>query len=332
VARPTFTAVVPTHDRPDLLIQAVDSILAQTLPANEIVVVADGPDPRVRDRLGDRPVMVIEQPNGGVATARNTGVHAAESDWVCFLDDDDLWHPDRLLRTADYIESRDDVLAVQAPYWTFASDASLHADLLASDLDGCLIALPDAKPDRDMSYLDIYGASFDLLLECNRGNIGTATVRRDVVTRAGAFPDGYRCAEDWAMFVNVARFTEWHYIDQPLSFVRIHQGNATRVRAAVNGVEILRAIDRFWAEESMPSPPHRPLTEYARDYRFVLQGSLWEGLRARRPDVLRDAVRVGLPLLPRWRDRAYALTPPPITWRIERFGRKWRDYVPFGRA
>jgi glycosyltransferase involved in cell wall biosynthesis len=96
VTRPTFTVIVPTFDRPAMLQEAIASVLAQTRPDFECLVVDDASptppvlvsDPRVR--------LVCRSRNGGPAAARNTGLEHARGQFITFLDDDDLFLPDRL--------------------------------------------------------------------------------------------------------------------------------------------------------------------------------------------------------------------------------------------
>ena len=117
---------------------------------------------------------------------------------------------------------------------------------------------PEGETKTDMSYLDINGRSFELLLERNRGNISGATVHRDTLVRAGGFPVGYTCGADWVMFINVARYTEWHFLDARLSFVRIHPGNNTRANPT-NGLMTVRALDGSLGRPvPTGSPPSRP--------------------------------------------------------------------------
>jgi glycosyltransferase involved in cell wall biosynthesis len=314
-----YAVILPTRDRrrSGLLAQAVDSVLGQTLPAAEVIVVSDGPADAVRAALAGRPVRIVEQPQQGEACARNAGIAAAGSEWICFLDDDDLWHPDFLRTTDGFRRENNDVAAVNSSCWTFAQDGRFGADLIADDLAGCLAAAETTPMEPDSSYMEIHGRSFELLLERLRGDIDTVAVRRDIVTKAGGFPAGFTYANDWLFFVNVARFVEWHHIPERLAFRRQHASRTTRTQAT-NGVEILRAIHHMWAEGSLPTPAHRPLAGYGRDYRFRVQETLWRAIRDRRPDLAWRALSLGLPLLPDWRDRVYALTPRPLTWHAER--------------
>jgi glycosyltransferase involved in cell wall biosynthesis len=99
---PTIAAVVPTHDRGALLERAIESALAQTRPADELIVVDDGSTDDTSERLRRLAPRVrgIHQQNRGGAAARNLGVRSATSDWIAFLDDDDVWAADHLERIA----------------------------------------------------------------------------------------------------------------------------------------------------------------------------------------------------------------------------------------
>jgi glycosyltransferase involved in cell wall biosynthesis len=321
-----FAVVIPTYRRPAYLAEAVDSVLAQTLPAAEVIVVCDGPS-TLPEGVRRGPVRVVEQPHGGVARARNTGVAESSAEWICFLDDDDLWHPDRLRLAAGYLDAHPDCRALTTGSWWFASEPTDGIDFVAGNLTECVARAATSQPVTDMSYLDITGRSFEFLLERNRANISGSTVRRDVLVTAGGFPDGYTCAEDWLMSINVARYTEWCYLDERLSFVRKHSGNNTSTNTT-NGLVSLQAIKEAWSDRSRPVPPHRPLAEYGREYRWTIQNALWYSIRRRQATTAWRILVEGLPLLPRWADKAYVLVPPPLTWRLEHWGESRRSTRP----
>jgi glycosyltransferase involved in cell wall biosynthesis len=93
---PAFSVIIPTYGRSALLSEAVASVLAQSFTDFECIVVDDASpeapalpdDPRLR--------LIVRDDNGGPPAARNTGIAAAVGDYLAFLDDDDLWCPDRL--------------------------------------------------------------------------------------------------------------------------------------------------------------------------------------------------------------------------------------------
>jgi len=92
------SVVVPAFNVEGLVTRAIDSLLAQVLPPSEIIVVDDGSTdgtPQAVQAYGDR-VRYIHQENSGPSVARNTGIGAATSEWVAFVDSDDVWEPDKL--------------------------------------------------------------------------------------------------------------------------------------------------------------------------------------------------------------------------------------------
>ena len=93
-----ITAVIPTFNRGGLVTRALESVLGQSRPPDEIVVVDDGSTDNTRERLREyaKAVEYIYQENAGGAAARNRGVAAAHHEWIAFLDSDDVWSPDHL--------------------------------------------------------------------------------------------------------------------------------------------------------------------------------------------------------------------------------------------
>lgn len=114
MSRPSVAVIVPTYNRAAHIGAALDSILSQSEPPEEVIVVDDGSTDdtlAVLAAYGNR-VRVIAQANTGVSGARNAGARAARADWLTFLDSDDLWCPDRMrLLRADLAEADADVVA-----------------------------------------------------------------------------------------------------------------------------------------------------------------------------------------------------------------------------
>jgi len=93
-----FSAVIPTYNRATLVSRAISSALSQTYPPAEIIVVDDGSTDATKQvvcGIGGI-VRYVWQENGGGATARNRGAREATSEWVAFLDSDDIWAPGHL--------------------------------------------------------------------------------------------------------------------------------------------------------------------------------------------------------------------------------------------
>lgn len=101
-----ISVVISTYNRLELISRALDSIINQTLPADEIIVVDDGSVDNsaswIKQRYPDLRVLV--QPNQGVSTARNNGIRLARNDWIALLDSDDEWLPNKLKQQVAAIE------------------------------------------------------------------------------------------------------------------------------------------------------------------------------------------------------------------------------------
>jgi glycosyltransferase involved in cell wall biosynthesis len=103
------SAVIPAFNRRTYIPRAIDSVIRQTVPVDEILVIddgsTDGTAEDIESRYGEA-VRVVRQPNSGVSMARWRGVREARGEWVAFLDSDDEWTPDRnreLLQVADHV-------------------------------------------------------------------------------------------------------------------------------------------------------------------------------------------------------------------------------------
>ena len=101
----SISVIIPTHNRASLLQNAIESVLKQTYPIHEILVVDDGSTDGTKDAVAKyekgsahakTQVRYIFQRQQGVAVARNNGIATSTGDWIAFLDSDDLWLPEKL--------------------------------------------------------------------------------------------------------------------------------------------------------------------------------------------------------------------------------------------
>ena len=326
------SVVIATYNRDAYAQEAVRSVLAQTSPAAEVIVVVDGSTDGTAANIRERfpQVRVIEQPNLGRSVARNTGIAAATSRWIAFLDDDDLWHREKLEKTQNYLEKHPECRALNNPIWIFGGktshsyDSVFKQDFVAETLEECHMAAEHADPDRNgFEYLSVKGESYRRLLERARGVMSASVVHRETLIRAGCFSPMHSCGEDWLMFINVARITEWHTLPERLGFSRIHIAQSTNDSG--NALSTLATMINAWCGgRPMPHAVRglsffKELAQYGREYRSVVQNCLWRAIRAgdlRSASIIHALGRV---LLPRRIDRCYACLPPPLTWRVERY-------------
>ena len=92
-----ISVIIPTHNRAHVLGRAIESVLAQTFKASEIIIVDDGSIDATTELVRSRfpECHYVYQDNQGVSSARNHGIRIASGDWLAFLDSDDEWLPDK---------------------------------------------------------------------------------------------------------------------------------------------------------------------------------------------------------------------------------------------
>jgi glycosyltransferase involved in cell wall biosynthesis len=122
VIAPLVSVIIPTFNQPALLLETLNSVLAQTFTDFEVLIVNDGATDDTLDRL--RPVCqeqggrirVISQSNNGIGVARNRGIDAARGKYVALLDHDDLWLPRKLQAQVELFERHPDLVASSVPF------------------------------------------------------------------------------------------------------------------------------------------------------------------------------------------------------------------------
>jgi glycosyltransferase involved in cell wall biosynthesis len=208
------SVVVPTRSRPALLVEAVESIVAQTKRNNEIILALSDPTAdtriaatRLSQSCGAR---IIETSKPSVAVARNIGIQAATSEWIAFLDDDDIWLPSKLERQ---------VAAAVA-----AEAALVSCDFRCFDKRG---EIPDARLAPHPADLSIAEA---LMLGNFVSGGSAALVRRSVLLDLGGFDDNMDNAEDHDMWRRIAWKGKIVILDEPLLRIRRHALNKSADR------------------------------------------------------------------------------------------------------
>jgi glycosyltransferase involved in cell wall biosynthesis len=201
--------VITTYNHARFLDDAITSVLAQSAPADEIIVVDDGStDQPERVTDGYPTVRLISQRRSGLAAARNTGWRAARSDFVVFLDADD-----RLAAKAIEINT---TRLLEHPEAAFSYGAYVN---VSEELD----VVGDER---------VFFAAHDGFADFLRGNrIGmhaTVMYRRSVVAEVGGFLDGLAACEDYDLYLRIVRSHRVVHGDEILAEYRHHGNNMSR--------------------------------------------------------------------------------------------------------
>ena len=227
MSAPTFSVIIPTYNAAATIGHAIESVLVQRFPAQEIIVVDDGSSDgtaAVVAGFGDR-VRYMFQANGGVSAARNAGIRAASGDWLAFLDADDWYYPDRLRWHAEWI-ARDP-----------------HLDFLTGDYeyrrpDGSLISRSMETTEAGRALLEKAKGAREVIMELEElapfvenhfGDTHTLSVPRRTFLALGGYPLGRAVCEDVNFLIRLcARSRRVGVICEPMGVYLIRPNSATR--------------------------------------------------------------------------------------------------------
>lgn len=184
-----ISVVIPHYNSADSISRAIRSVLAQTHPVLEILVVDDASTPEQRQQLDqaislDSKVRLLSlEENAGPASARNVGWEAARGEWIAFLDSDDAWHPRKLeIQMRAVAECGEEVALV-------GSETAVLKDHEDNSTEFDLKKIPTTEL-----------STWDLLLK-NRFSTPTVVLRAGLPAR---FPEGRRYSEDYELWLRVS--------------------------------------------------------------------------------------------------------------------------------
>ncbi len=239
-----FSVIIPAYSAAATLARALDSVLAQTWPAHEIIVVDDGSTDAtavVAAGYGDK-IRYLRQDNAGVSAARNHGAQVASGDWLAFLDADDWYYPDRLKWHAEWI-ARDPALDFLTGDYEYrdASGALLSRSMPGKASGQAMLGKAAGRREVVME-----GAEFEAFVADHFGDTHTLSLPRATFLELGGYPPGFKVCEDVHLLTRlVARSRRAGVICEPMAVYLIHDSSATRadpVRAQFENVRTLIAL------------------------------------------------------------------------------------------
>jgi glycosyltransferase involved in cell wall biosynthesis len=211
------SALIPTYNRRDYICRAIQSVLAQSLPVDEIIVVddgsTDGTGEYLKQRYGDR-VAVVRQQNQGVGVARRRAVAEARGDWVAFLDSDDEWLPDR---NAAFVRAAD-VLPPNVA-WIFG-DTFFVTELHGEGVSIFRAHAVEVKTSPEILPRNFVGPAWNPARPAC-ALIQSAFIKRSAIVALDCFREGLRHSEDFVAAMRVA--SRYSFAAIPNVVTRLHR-------------------------------------------------------------------------------------------------------------
>jgi glycosyltransferase involved in cell wall biosynthesis len=214
---PRVSVVIPTRNRLPLLERTLVSVLGQEDVALAVVVVDEASTDGTADALAsvaDPRISIVRHPEPrGVAAARNAGLERVEAEWVAFVDDDDLWAPQKLASQLEALAA--------SPGCEWSCTGAIVVDENLRIVGSEAVPAAGGLVDRILAYNAIPGG-------------GSSVVARTEVVRAlGGFDPELRVVADWDLWIRLALQSPLAAVDRPLVGYLRHAGSMSRELDAI---------------------------------------------------------------------------------------------------
>jgi len=212
---PKVSVVISTYNKPDLLTEAVNSVLNQTFTDFELIIVDDESIDNTREVIADfqkksDKIRYVFQKNGGPSAGRNAGIRESRGEYIAFLDHDDLWVPEKLMKQVKFLDDNKNYAMVYADAYEFNGDI-----------------VTEERKLREIDRRNMSGHILkNLILRCFIP-APSVMIRKSAVDETGFFDTRCLFSQDWNYWLRVAKKHEIGYLDEVLAGYRRHSGNIT---------------------------------------------------------------------------------------------------------
>lgn len=204
-----ISVIIPTYNRCKIVCEAIDSVLAQTYPVYEIIVVDDGSKDNTKSFIRKKycsKIRYIYQKNMGPAAARNLGIKKSKGDWIAFLDADDLWEKNKIEKQVIYlIKLNNDSIGLID---TFAKITNF-----SGRIKGFTNKIKNGDCFTQMLYLNVINTTSSVL------------INKKVFKKVGFLNEKFRGVEDHEFWLRLAAEFKIYTVPHFLTIYRTHDGN-----------------------------------------------------------------------------------------------------------
>ena len=186
-----YSVVIPLYNKEHYIASTLRSVLTQTFPDYEVIVVDDGSTDnslQACKTVQSDKIRIVQQANQGVSAARNKGIELAAGEYICFLDADDTWHPDYLQNIETIVQKYPQSDIFVTAYRIIYANGRCKESRRLPQVNGCL-----------PSYWETLGKGYDFVWT------SATTVRRTALLAAGGFRLGEKIGQDLDLWARLAR-------------------------------------------------------------------------------------------------------------------------------
>lgn len=207
--------ITPTYNRRDFIVDAIESVIAQTYSDWELLIVDDGSTDDTKDLitpyLQDPRISYTYQSNHGQAYARQQALKSAKGQYVAFLDSDNLWLPERLEKEIVQLDANPDIDVC-------------YGDLITIDEQGNELSRENMKR--------YSGDIAPLMIRQNFVSMNTTLIRKEAIERVGGFRSSVARGDDYDLYLRMSAESKFLYIKEYLAKYRVMENQISSNKEA----------------------------------------------------------------------------------------------------
>ena len=228
----SVSVIIPTFNRLKLIRRAIESVMNQNVPANEIIVIDDGSTDGTGDLIMNNypAIKYFRQENKGISAARNMGIQKSNGNWIAFLDSDDEWLPDKL-------------------------EKQKYAINIDQEFQIChtneIWIRNGRRVNQKNKHQKFGGEIFDKCLPLCVISPSSVIVNKEVFENYGLFDENLPACEDYDMWLRLCAFLPVLYLEEPL--IKKYGGHADQLSQKHWGMDRFRinALEKIIAEPKL---------------------------------------------------------------------------------
>lgn len=242
--KPLVSVIIPVYNGEKFIAECLESVYAQTWHPLEVIIVDDGSTDNslaiVEQLPGEK--RIICQNNLDVSAARNTGVRQSNGDFIAFLDQDDVWLPDKLNKQMDIFKQYPEIDLVFTDLIKFYESGKEH----------------HARDKHKLALKLNHNNLFSTLIRKNLLMPSEVVVKKASFNIAGGFDENFRTCGDYEMWLRMAGLgMKFHYIPEVLLKYRQHGSNAAK-NTEIMFQDRINAVTKIFSFPEL-RPEHRKL-------------------------------------------------------------------------
>lgn len=211
--KPTVSVIIPTYNRANMIVPCIESVLAQSYPVNEIIIVDDhSTDDTIKqlNKFKDNIIILKTEKQSGAQTARNIGIKSAKSEWIAFLDSDDEWLPNKIEKQISALKK------FAYDQWTV-----VHGD--------CYIKNTNSDKKNHWQLESINGENVYKQLLSKSGTLFPSILTsKQALEKINYLDENTPSYHEWDTAIRLAKHCRFIHIQEPLFIYNIHKNTISK--------------------------------------------------------------------------------------------------------